>query len=91
MKNSIRLHSDDNIVIALKDFEKGSCFEFNAEKIVLQESISFGHKIAIAPISRHSKILKYGLSIGSATQDILPGAHVHNHNLKTDYVASQEK
>ena len=37
MKNSIRLHSDDNIVIALKDFEKGSCFEFNAEKIVLQE------------------------------------------------------
>lgn len=91
MKNSIRLHSDDKIVIALKDFEKGSCFEFNDEKIVLQEPISFGHKIAIVPISRHSKVSKYGLSIGSAIEDILPGAHVHIHNLKTDYVASQEK
>ena len=91
MKNSIRLHSDDNIVIALKDFKKGSCFEFNSEKIVLQQSISFGHKIAVVPISKHSKILKYGLSIGSATEEILPGAHVHSHNLKTDYVLSQEK
>lgn len=91
MKNSIRLHSDDNIVIALKDFEKGSCFEFNAEKIVLQEPIPFGHKIAVVPIFRHSKVYKYGLSIGSATEDILQGSHVHCHNLKTDYVASQEK
>ncbi|WP_299059506.1 UxaA family hydrolase [uncultured Polaribacter sp.] len=91
MKTSIRLHNDDNIVIALKDFEKGSCLELNTGKIILQESIKFGHKIAIVPISRHSKILKYGLSIGSATKDICAGAHVHSHNLKTDYVASQQK
>jgi hypothetical protein len=30
-------------------------------------------------------VLKYGVSIGSATADISLGEHVHLHNIKSDY------
>jgi hypothetical protein len=30
-------------------------------------------------------VLKYGAPIGSATADIAPGAHVHVHNMMSDY------
>ncbi|MFG6687745.1 UxaA family hydrolase [Mariniflexile sp. HNIBRBA6329] len=89
MEKFVQLHINDNIVIALKKFETGDIINVNGEEIPLKESIDFGHKIAIKPISKKNKILKYGLSIGSATQNIVPGEHVHSHNLETDYLINQ--
>jgi altronate hydrolase len=45
------------------------------------EDVPAGHKIALQSISAGETILKYGYSIGAATRDIPPGAHVHTHNL----------
>ena len=91
MKNFIQLHDNDNIVIALKHFEVDAIIQVNWKKIKLKSAIDFGHKIAIKPIEKGDKILKYGLSIGSATQNINPGEHVHSHNLETDYLTRHDK
>ncbi|WP_299430169.1 UxaA family hydrolase [uncultured Maribacter sp.] len=91
MKNYIQLHENDNIIIALTTFELGSIIKLNNQEIVLKEAIGFGHKIAIKKIAINSKVLKYGLSIGSATQDITVGEHVHSHNLTTDYLINNIK
>ncbi len=40
------------------------------------------HKISLHHMPRHSEVRKYGQVIGFATQDILPGSHVHDHNLE---------
>ena len=48
--------------------------------------IALGHKLALAPIARGGKIVKYGAPIGSATADIAAGAYVHIHNMKSDYI-----
>lgn len=37
------------------------------------------------------QILKYGASIGSATEAIKTGQHVHLHNMKSDYIASHTR
>ena len=50
-----------------------------------------GHKVARNAITSGSKILRYGLSIGSATEDIAAGSHVHTHNIKSDYLASHHR
>lgn len=42
--------------------------------------IPFGHKVAMAPISAGSPVIKYGVVIGRATRDIDCGEHVHVHN-----------
>ncbi len=42
-----------------------------------------GHKYARRDIRAGEQIIKYGFPIGTATQDISEGEHVHSHNLKT--------
>lgn len=48
------------------------------------DPISFGHKFAVRDILKGDKIIKYGETIGLATQDIQAGRHVHVHNLESD-------
>ena len=46
--------------------------------------IESGHKYALADIAEGENVIKYGFSIGHATQPIKKGEHVHTHNLKTN-------
>lgn len=47
------------------------------------DPISFGHKFAVRDIAKGDRIIKYGETIGLATQDIQAGRHVHVHNLES--------
>jgi altronate hydrolase len=85
MKDFIRLHADDNVVVALKNLSASANIEVDGRMVQLKSAIGFGHKIAIKPIAAGDKVLKYGLSIGSATKNIEAGEHVHVQNVKTDY------
>lgn len=46
--------------------------------------IAYGHKIALRPIAAGEAVIKYGLNIGTATQEIQPGDHVHIHNVESN-------
>ncbi len=43
-----------------------------------------GHKIALKDIKKGENIIKYGMPIGHALEDIAAGTHVHTHNVKTN-------
>lgn len=49
----------------------------------VEVSVQTGHKRAIKDIAKGEAVIKYGYSIGNATEDIKTGDHVHSHNLKT--------
>jgi len=51
-------------------------------QVKVNAEIPFGHKVAIKPIKKGETILKYGLSIGKAMEDIEFGSHVHIHNIE---------
>ena len=53
-------------------------------EIVAQDDIAYGHKIALMDITSGDTVLKYGLSIGSASCDIKAGDHVHTHNVESN-------
>ena len=46
-------------------------------------SLSTGHKSALCDIKKGEDVIKYGYTIGVATEDISAGEHVHSHNMKT--------
>ena len=46
----------------------------------IAEHVPFGHKVSLRPIASGEAIVKYGVEIGSATQAIEQGEHVHVHN-----------
>ncbi|HEY1114183.1 MAG TPA: altronate dehydratase family protein [Chitinophagaceae bacterium] len=83
MKELIKIHSRDNVVIALRNFSKGETIDVEGKKIELLNDIERGHKIALSGIEAGADIIKYGYPIGKAIAPIQTGEHVHVHNVKT--------
>lgn len=82
----LRLHPDDNIAVAATDLRAGEEVEFDNASITIERDTPTGHKIAVRGIAPGERVMKYRVPIGSATQAIAPGAYVHTHNLKSDYI-----
>lgn len=76
---AIRLHADDNVMIARHEIGAGETVD--APAITARTDISAGHKIATQAIASGEPVLRYGQVIGFASRDIEPGSHVHMHNL----------
>jgi len=74
----IRLRDEDNVAIVLADIAPGETLDGG---VTSAEAIPRGHKIALAPISKGDAIRKLGQTIGMASAHIVPGAHVHVHNI----------
>ena len=75
----IRLHDDDNVLIALQDLTTGSAL--TASGITLTADVKQGHKIALAAIAKDQNVIRYGQIIGAASAPIAAGDHIHSHNL----------
>ncbi|MBV8704868.1 MAG: altronate dehydratase, partial [Acetobacteraceae bacterium] len=73
----IRLHPDDNVVIARATLLPGTPV---AEGLAAAERVPAGHKVAVRPIEPGEAVRRYGQVIGFATQPIAPGRHVHVQN-----------
>ncbi len=84
MADFIKINKLDNVVIALKDYQKGETILVDGKTIELIEDVGRGHKIAIEPIAKDENILKYGAPIGHATANISVGENVHVQNTKTN-------
>lgn len=52
-------------------------------RLVARQAIPIGHKVALRDLKSGDTVTKYGQDIGRLISDVLKGAHVHVHNLKT--------
>lgn len=84
----IRLGAEDNVLIAPGPIEAGNCGISGGGALNVITPVTLGHKLAARDIRAGEHIIKYDVPIGSATQDILAGTHVHVHNMKSDYTAT---
>lgn len=78
----LRLSDADNIAVAVRALAAGT----RDMGVTLTQPVPVGHKVALRAIAAGEKIVKWGMPIGSATQSISAGEHVHTHNLKSDYL-----
>lgn len=85
MGGLLRLDAADNVLVATGPVGPGVSPVNGGGKMTLASRVTLGHKVAAREISRGEVILKYGAPIGVATEDIAPGAHVHVHNMRSDY------
>lgn len=76
----IRLHANDNVLIARQDLALGQPLPELGGRARAQ--VPAGHKIAACAIAKGEPVRKYDTVIGVADRDIAPGEHVHSHNLK---------
>ena len=74
---SLTVHADDNVATLLDFHLEGRTTQ---DGLTLAGPIPFGHKVARRAISQGTAVIKYGVTIGTATQEIQVGEHVHVHN-----------
>lgn len=77
----LRLHPDDQVVVARSHVRPGEVYREGDAAIEVRERIDMGHKLAVRPIAQGEAIRKFGQPIGYATCNIPPGSWVHTHNV----------
>jgi (2R)-sulfolactate sulfo-lyase subunit alpha len=87
----ILLHDDDNVLVCREHAMAGERLDLDGAPLVLPQDIDVGHKIARYDLEPGTKIIKYGASIGSMTALTLRGAHVHMHNMQSDYIKTHTR
>jgi altronate hydrolase len=78
--STIRLHPDDDVVIATRDLAAGTRLE--GEDVVTTARVPAGHKVATRIVPAGTPVHRYAQVIGYASSAIGPGDHVHTHNLE---------
>ena len=83
------IDKEDNVGTAVLDpIQAGDTVEAYGRvmgiTVVANNDIAYGHKIALRDIRNGEQVMKYGLSIGTASQDIKAGDHVHVHNVESN-------
>jgi altronate hydrolase len=73
---TLRLNAADNLIVAVDTLPQGLSWQ----GITTGERIPRGHKMATARIEKGQPVLKFGQIIGFATEEIVPGRHIHTHN-----------
>ncbi|MCW1841184.1 UxaA family hydrolase [Prosthecomicrobium hirschii] len=73
---TVRLHADDNVVVAVDTVDVGA----SAGGVEARQRVPRGHKLATLAIPAGAPVVKFGQIIGFATVDIAPGDHIHSHN-----------
>jgi hypothetical protein len=81
----IILAQTDTVAVARCAMHAGDEVKIGDVSVILAQSVTMGHKLARKAMQPGDKVLKYGVSIGSATKPIAVGDHVHLHNMKSDY------
>ena len=84
MLDILHLHPADNLCIAVRDLEKGTRLKAGGHTVELDGIVRMGHKIALIPIAKGEPIVRYGQTIGFASQPIEPGNWIHVHNVSAD-------
>ena len=86
MFHALQLESVDNVATVVADIAKGSVItvQAGARAVTLStlESIPFGHKVALRPISRGEVVIKYGRPIGRMLIGVAKGGLIGAHNIE---------
>ncbi len=82
------LSPQDNVLVVCRPLAKGETIRVDGAAVTLAACIQMGHKLARRTIAKGETVTKYGAPIGIATMRIEPGKHVHIHNIRSNYTAS---
>ena len=78
----VKMHTKDNVLVALTDLAKGENIVFNDEAFVLQDIIKAKHKFYTTDLATGDDVIMYGVLVGKAQYAIAKGSLMTTSNLK---------
>jgi altronate hydrolase len=80
----LRIHSKDNVLVALTDLEKGEIISFEEKEYKILDNIRAKHKFSTEDFAKGDAIYMYGVLVGRAKKQILKGGLISTTNLVHD-------
>lgn len=81
----------DNVVVCKGPMAAGTEVLIDGATLRLSRTMALGDKLARRAIAHGAPVVKYAAPIGVATADVVPGEHVHIHNLASNYTPTQAR
>lgn len=81
-KQVLKVHKDDNVLVALADLPKGTEINFENETYILQDEIKAKHKFFTKDLQPGDKVIMYGVLVGTAQSFIPRGGWMSTANVK---------
>lgn len=82
IQSFIKIHSGDNVLVALKDLIKGTTISSDGEEIILQEDIPSKHKFFIRDLNEDQDVIMYGTLVGKIQSNVSKGELMTTTNTK---------
>jgi altronate hydrolase len=79
--DAIVLQPADTVAVASRNLAAGERISVGGAELVIADRIPLGHKIALRSSAAGEPVIKFGQTIGFATEAISAGSWVHAHNL----------
>src|SRR5882762_10385093 len=87
----LKLHPNDNVLIALRDLREGEKITFSEQVFVLTSDVPAKHKFVTEDLSPGADVHMYGVLVGKAAQPIKKGSALNPRNLRHDALPFREK
>lgn len=78
----VKMHPQDNVLVALTDLGKGESVAFENETYNLQDTIKAKHKFYTTDLKAGAEIIMYGVLVGKVQNDVAKGSLMTTENLK---------
>ena len=80
----LRIHPEDNVLVALRDLQRGTEIQFEGENFRLPQDVAANHKFTLAELPKDGAVYMYGVLVGRVNVDLKQGAVLHVDNLRHD-------
>jgi altronate hydrolase len=78
----LKVHPKDNVLVALRDLDKGEAISYNGEEYIMQEKISAKHKFFTKDMNAGDKVIMYGVLVGKMQNAVPAGGLMTTANIK---------
>ena len=82
MNRILKVHPDDNVLVALSNLSAGESVKYNGSDITLTDNVPAKHKFVVKDIPSGDSIIMYGVLVGKAQSDIPKGGLISTSNVK---------
>ncbi|HEY0743097.1 MAG TPA: altronate dehydratase family protein [Chryseosolibacter sp.] len=90
----LKIHPDDNVLVALVDLKAGESVSFSGATTQLAEPIPAKHKFVLQSMNENDSVKMYGVLVGKAMKKIPAGTAIGTHNVThkaADFSAKKSK
>src|SRR5688572_25121945 len=78
----LKIHPDDNVLVALQDIPKGETVIYNEQRFVTVDDIQAKHKFFAYDMNTGDEVIMYGVLVGKAQNFIPMGGLMTTSNVK---------